>query len=203
MSILKKGHNMFSGIVAVKKPITSIEEKEGNLLIAIEQPADWTLEIGESVLVDGICSTVIEQGPVFVVNYMPETLAKTTIGSKKVGDALNLERSLRLSDVLSGHLVSGHIDTVGVLKNLITDDGAVVMEYSFPAEFGNYLVDKGSICINGVSLTVVKANPDSFTVALIPHTLEVTNLSDLKVGDKVNLEFDLLAKYVAKQLGKA
>lgn len=192
---------MFSGITAAAMPIITIEEKNGNLETVVTKPEDWQFEIGESVLVDGICSTVVSQDTTsFHVTYMEETRKKTHINSKKAGDTLNLERSLRLNDILSGHLVTGHIDTTGTVTNIKTDPGSTTITFSFPQQFSQYLVNKGSIAVNGVSLTVIDPTNTEFTVSLIPHTLEVTNLDNLVEGDAVNLEFDIFAKYIEKMM---
>jgi len=187
---------MFSGITEIKMPIKRIAENKGNLLIEIVKPPKWKLNIGESVLVDGICSTVINKNSSFLVEYMPETLSKTNISLRKKGEQVNLEKSLRLSDVLSGHLVTGHIDTAGKVKNITTAGNSKVIEFGFKGNFSKYLVNKGSVAVNGVSLTVVNTGKKSFTVSLMPHTLKITNLGELKIGDTVNLEFDMIAKYL-------
>ena len=189
---------MFSGITEIKIPINKISQNKGNLLVEIKKPLKWNLKIGESVLVDGICSTVIKDGRSFQVEYMPETLSKTNIKERKVGDQVNLERSLKLNDVLSGHLVTGHIDTTGFVKRITKAGNSKVIEFIFKGNFSKYLVSKGSVAINGVSLTIVKAFKNNFTVSLIPHTLKVTNIGELKKGDKVNLEFDIIAKYLER-----
>jgi riboflavin synthase len=192
---------MFSGITAISTPITKIIDQNGNLDITITKPVDWQFEIGESVLVDGICSTVVEQSlESFAVTYMAETRSKTHINNQKVGDRLNLERSLRLNDILSGHLVTGHVDTTGTVITIQVDPGSTTLTFSFPTEFSHYLVNKGSITVNGVSLTVIDPTDTHFKVSLIPHTLQVTNLDSLQKGDAVNLEFDIFAKYIEKMV---
>ncbi len=189
---------MFSGITEIKMPIKKIANQKGNLLAEIKKPLKWKLKVGESVLVDGICSTIIKTGANFKVEYMPETLSKTNIGERKIGDNVNLERSLKLNDLLSGHLVTGHIDLTGRVKKIKNSGNSKVIEFSVDKKFAKYLVNKGSVAVNGVSLTVVKAGNNSFSVSLIPHTLKITNLGGLKIGDTVNLEFDVIAKYLER-----
>ncbi len=195
---------MFTGIVACKVPIVAITDQATAKQLSLTKPTDWQLTIGESITVDGICSTVIETDQSsFRVHYMEETLAKTMIGQKVVGQSVNLERSLKLQDLMSGHMVSGHIDMTGSVTAIESLPGSRVIRFSYPAAFSRYLITKGSIAVNGVSLTVVSVEPESFTVALIPHTLEVTNLGELTVGEPVNLEFDMLAKYLERLMEPA
>lgn len=189
---------MFTGIIASTQPIQAIQEKNGNKLFRIATPKDWQFAIGESVNVDGVCSTVIEQtDDAFTVEYMPETLKLTTLGDAQQSTSVNLERSLTLGDMLSGHIVSGHVDATGVVQAIEQEGESyrVTITHTEP----QYLIHKGSVTINGVSLTVIEPDESSFTVALIPHTWDNTNLSDLTVGSHVNLEYDLFAKYALKQ----
>lgn len=192
---------MFTGIVERACVIQSIE---GDLTgkrfeIAYEgtQP-----EIGESVLVDGVCSTIIAtQKGRFTVQYMPETLRLTTLDSKHVGDLVNIERSMTMTTLLSGHVVSGHVDATAALESIAPDGNAFTLTFALASEDGaQYLVHKGSVAINGVSLTVIMPTRRTFSVSLIPHTWQVTNLHTLKVHDLVNIEFDMIAKYVERQL---
>lgn len=199
--------------------ISEISENKGNLLFSIEKPDSWELSIGESIMIDGICSTVIfseqrsaigDKNGNFTVEYMPETINKTNIGERKAGDFVNLERSLRLNDLLSGHMVSGHVDTTGKVSNIIVQENSKVIDFTYKGDFDRFLVEKGSIAVNGISLTVFDISDQrsaigdkvegKFSVSLIPHTLDNTNLGELKTGDTVNLEFDLIAKYVNKAI---
>jgi riboflavin synthase len=189
---------MFTGIIAARQHILSIEEKNGNNLFLVETPPGWTFTIGESVNVDGVCSTVIEQSTDgYTVEYMPETLKVATLGESVPGDTVNLERSLTMGDMLSGHIVSGHVDAQGQLTTVVTEGDSHLM--TFTHDSPQYLIHKGSVTINGVSLTVIDPTETTFSVAIIPHTWDNTNLSKLSVGSKVNLEYDLFAKYAQQQ----
>lgn len=153
------------------------------------------LKAGDSLAIDGVCLTVTEvDRPSFSVQAVESTLRETTLGSMKFGDKLNLERSLSLSDRLGGHFVSGHIDTVGVIRERV--GGSFTMEVA--SRFSPLLVEKGSVAINGVSITVSRIQGNRFSFSLIPYTLKATNLGEKRVGDRVNVEFDLLGKYLTK-----
>ena len=201
---------MFSGIVETIGTIERIEESEAVTRFTINsRQITERLSIGDSVSTEGVCLTVIEiSGDDFSVEAIPETLRLTSLGDMKEGDGVNLELSLTLMDGLGGHLVSGHVDGTGVRLDGPIDgyqarpleEGEVIHWYSAPEALTRYLVPKGSITIQGVSLTVVDVTRKSFSVALIPHTLEVTTLGQLQVGGRVNLEADMIAKYVAEQL---
>jgi riboflavin synthase len=159
------------------------------------------LVLGESVAVNGACLTVITQdAETFAFQAGPETLERTNLGKLLPGHAVNLERALALGDRLGGHIVTGHIDTVGTLCERAPNGDWQTLRFRFPPEWGALLVSKGSVAIDGVSLTVVDADPDSLSVMLIPHTLAHTTLGERVLGDAVNLEFDLLAKHVQKLL---
>lgn len=197
---------MFSGIIRACEPIVHIDERNGIRRYTIQVPLDWQLSIGESVAVDGVCSTVVGVGsPHMSVEYMPETLRITTLKSKEKNDIVNLERSLLLGDFVSGHLVSGHVDTTGIITETRTEEDSHVLTIAHPTEYAQYIIPKGSIAINGVSLTVIDPLKDCFSVAVIPHTWTHTNLSTLTAGSRVNLEYDMIAKYVAQHIshGKA
>lgn len=188
---------MFTGIIGATQPVTTIVESEGNTTFTITKPADWTLAVGESVSIDGVCSTVLTKAQdSFDVEYIPETLRLTTLGDRTSGDRLNLERSITLNDVLSGHMVAGHVDATGTLAAIAKDGGS----YRLTITHHNpqYVISKGSIAVNGISLTVIDPTDDAFTVAIIPHTWEQTNLSQLQEGSRVNLEYDMIAKYIER-----
>jgi riboflavin synthase len=159
--------------------------------------------IGESVSVNGVCLTVVEAGTgLACFEVGPETLTKTDLGLLESGQSVNLERALRVGDSLGGHFVTGHIDCVGTILDKVQDGDWLTVWFGFPKDFGALLVEKGSIAVDGVSLTVVEVREDSFSVMLIPHTRDNTTLGPKQPGDAVNLEFDLLAKHVRKLLGK-
>jgi riboflavin synthase len=192
---------MFTGIISACSPINNIVERNGIRVLTIALPPQWDIQIGESIAVDGVCSTIVSVTPQdFVVEYMPESLRITTLKSKQKNGIVNLERSLRLHDVVSGHLVSGHIDCVATVSGIEQDQGSHVLTITYPERFASYLISKGSGAINGISLTVVDVSETQFSVAIIPHTWEYTTLQTLVVNDSVNIEFDQVAKYIAKHL---
>ena len=159
------------------------------------------LQIGESMNINGACQTVIKVKPdSFVVESVKETLKRSNLDLLKKGDRVNLERALKLSDRLGGHLLTGHVDCTAEIKSITTDGNSSVFEFSLPPEYSALVVEKGSIAINGISLTVAELKKSSFTVAIIPFTLKMTNLRDKRVKDIVNLEFDLFGKYVKRML---
>lgn len=159
-----------------------------------------SLELGESIAVDGACLTVAElddEGR-FAVEASPETLARTTLGDRQVGDAVHLERALAVGERLGGHFVTGHVDGIGELRDRRRDENAWLLDFEAPDAVARYLVEKGSITVDGVSLTVNEVDGAHFGVAIIPHTAEQTNLADYRPGRRVNLEADLIGKYVDK-----
>jgi riboflavin synthase len=159
------------------------------------------LEVGESIAVDGVCLTVTALLPDgFVADVSPETLACTTLGELRAGGRVNLERALRLADRLGGHLVSGHIDCIASVRQRYQDDNAIRFEFAATAAAMRYIVEKGSVAVNGISLTVNRVESDRFTVAVIPHSLANTTLKDCQVGNRVNIETDMIGRYVERLL---
>ncbi|MFO7768613.1 MAG: riboflavin synthase [bacterium] len=201
---------MFTGIVETMGTVRSRQDgREKTRFEVLSAQVTSDLEIGDSVAVEGCCLTVVGiEGEGFAVEAIPETLRLTSLGELGEGDRVNLEQALRLEDRLGGHLVSGHVDGVGVrlegspegFEAAQREEEEVIHWYTSPPAVRPYLVPKGSITVQGVSLTVVEVAPEAFSVALIPHTLEVTTLGTLESGDRVNLEADMIAKYVAEQL---
>jgi riboflavin synthase len=197
---------MFTGIIEAFGHITAIEREGSNAHFTVASPISSELKIDQSVAHNGVCLTVValdEQA--HRVTAIDETLRRSNLGQLQVGDLVNLERAMRANARLDGHLVQGHVDTTGNCTEVQTLDGSWVysFEYDFLPEY--LLVDKGSICVNGVSLTVVKpdvleGNKGHFSVAIIPYTFEHTNFKNLKKGSTVNLEFDVIGKYVARQM---
>jgi riboflavin synthase len=180
-----------------------IEEKAGRRFFLIWPGLTEPLAIGESLAVNGCCLTVVASaGERFEVQAGPETLVRTNLGDKQAGDCVNLERSLRVGDRLGGHFVQGHIDTTASLRERRRDGEWEFLGFALEATWTPLLVSKGSIAVDGVSLTLVDVWPDGFSVMLIPHTLSVTTLGLIKPGGRVNIETDILAKHVAKLLGK-
>ena len=193
---------MFTGLVEATGKITEIEAQGPGMRIVVNA-GDLAngVEIGDSIANNGCCLTVIEaNGPYLAFEAGPETLSKTSLGGKQVGDSVNLERSLQVGDRLGGHLVTGHVDARGILDERTDDEEWSTFWFQVPETLIRQMAPKGSITVEGVSLTLVDVEADRFCVALIPHTLEVTTLGGLQPGDTVNLETDLLAKYVEQQL---
>jgi riboflavin synthase len=194
---------MFTGIITATGKVTSASRVRGSLRVGIEKPRGWNLKLGDSVNVNGICSTVSRlTAKTFEVEYMPETLKITTAAAFTKGACVNLERSLRLDDRLDGHLVQGHVDTTGVALAIKRAANSAVITIKFPTRYKKFIAKKGSVCVNGVSLTVAEAGKDWFNVALVRYTLENTNLQNLAKNDKVNLEVDMLARYLDALLAK-
>jgi len=193
---------MFSGIIQSKAKVLSVVRRKDIVLVTIHRPKGWKFAIGQSVAIDGICSTVVAQpSESFSVEYMPETLRMTTAAFIKRGDEVNLERSLRYGDFVDGHFVQGHVDGVGTVKETRRRDESVEITLSIPKHLARYVALKGSIAVNGVSLTVAKVSRADITVALIPHTLSETNLGSISKGTKVNVETDILARYLEPLAG--
>lgn len=195
---------MFTGIIEEVGEIEYISSdiKSKNLKIKAEKVLK-DLKIGDSVNINGACQTVIEVKPnSFAAQAVEETLKRTNLGKLKKGDRVNLERSLRFSDRLGGHLISGHIDCIAEIKSINSAGDSLIFEISFPLEYADLLVEKGSVTVEGISLTIAGLKKSSFIVSVIPFTLKTTNLKEKKVKDTVNLEFDILGKYVKKMLNQ-
>jgi riboflavin synthase len=192
---------MFTGIIQSMSSVVATSSKEACFVVRIKKPAGWKLSLGQSVSVDGVCSTVTLLRPSFFeVEYMPETLAKTTVRSFEKNTKMNLERSLTLHDFIDGHLVSGHVDGCGVVQKIEVKGNTKEITITIPKELKKYIATKGSVTMNGVSLTVARAEKNTFRVALIPYTLEHTNLGLLEKGSHVNVEIDVVARYVEKMI---
>jgi riboflavin synthase len=194
---------MFTGIVIATGRVASITAKDGDLDLGIEAAAlDLKrVAVGDSVSVSGVCLTATRiDGGVFRADVSRETLAKTTLGTLAAGRRVNLEPSLRAGDPLGGHLVSGHVDAVGTLADLVKDARSSRLRFELPQALMRYVAAKGSICIDGVSLTVNEVSGRTFEVNIIPHTHEVTTLGELAVGDGANVEIDLVARYLERLL---
>jgi riboflavin synthase len=193
---------MFTGLVDALGTVHAVHPDGAGRRLAIHEPRYRPdLQLGESVAVSGVCLTVAAfEGEAFVFQAGPETLARTTLGGLRPGDRVNLERSLRAGDRLGGHFVQGHVDGVGRVLERQRDGEWETVWFAAPPDLAAQLVPKGSVAVDGVSLTVVAALPDRFSVALIPHTLAHTTLGGRRPGDPVNLETDILGKYVLKAL---
>ena len=193
---------MFSGLVEhLGQVVEIIDDAPGKRIVVDAGPVASDVRIGDSIANNGCCLTVVHiDGAKLSFDAGPETLAKTNLGELKVGAPVNLERSLRLSDRLGGHLVTGHVDAIGRIDEREDDADWSTIWFKVPSPLTLQMASKGSITVDGVSLTLVDVTDDRFSVALIPHTLSVTTLGRKQLGDSVNLETDLLAKYVARQL---
>jgi riboflavin synthase len=187
---------MFTGIINHSGIIDSLENLESGARLRLRTTDETPFVRGESVAVSGVCLTVLPEDRVLVADVSNETLARTTLGALTSGAKVNVERAMALGDRLGGHLVQGHVDCVGALLSMKAEGEFAVYRWSVPNEYAELVVDKGSIAVDGVSLTVVEPDGVSFGAALIPETLRRTNLGDVKVGDRVNLELDMIAKYV-------
>jgi riboflavin synthase len=192
---------MFTGIIIATGRVASLAEKGGDLELGIDAAAlDFKrIAIGDSVSVQGVCLTVTRmQETRLYADVSRETMAKTTLGTLSAGSRVNLEPSLRAGDALGGHWVSGHVDAVGKLKTLVQDARSWRLEFELPAPLMRFVAPKGSICVDGVSLTVNKVEGRRFDVNIIPHTLKATTLGELKVDDGVNIEIDVIARYIER-----
>ena len=192
---------MFTGIIEALGEVRAIAESGTNKTFWIRTPLTAEFKVDQSIAHDGVCLTVEEiDGDWYKVTAVEETLNKTALHRWDKGTYVNLERSLLLTSRLDGHFVQGHVDTTGVCQNIENRDGSYAITFSFPHAFAGFLIEKGSVCVNGISLTAFNVTDSSFSVAIIPYTWEHTNLQDLKTGDAVNLEFDLIGKYILRKL---
>lgn len=196
---------MFTGIIMATGRLVSITARGGDLELGIDAALDLKrLALGDSVSVEGVCLTVTRlDGTVFYADVSRETMAKTTLGTLGQGARVNLEPSLRVGDPLGGHLVSGHVDAVGTLTAVDQDARSWRLQFELPAPLMRYVARKGSICVNGVSLTVNAVSGCRFDVNIIPHTHEVTTLGGLHAGDGVNVEIDIIARYLERLMTQA
>ncbi len=193
---------MFTGIIESLGIVKSIKKIQSNLDIEIESTLTPELKIDQSIAHNGVCLTVtnLREGKSYEVTAIDETLQKTNLGKLKVGDKINIERSMQMNGRIDGHIVQGHVDQIGTCIAREDHEGSWIYSFEYDASLGNVTVEKGSICINGVSLTVVNSGMGQFSVAIIPYTYEHTNFHQIEVGTVVNLEFDVIGKYVQKIL---
>ena len=190
---------MFTGIIETLGKVTILLHDQGNVHITVASDISDELKIDQSVAHNGVCLTVVAVADgTHTVTAIAETLNKTNIGDLKVGDPVNLERCMQMNARLDGHIVQGHVDQTAICTNYTELEGSWEYTFEYDASKGNVTVEKGSICINGISLTVVNSKDNSFSVAIIPYTFEHTNLQNVRVGHTVNLEFDIIGKYVAR-----
>jgi riboflavin synthase len=190
---------MFTGIIENKAQLIEIKPNQSNISFVFESTLTGEFRIDQSVSHNGVCLTIEHiEGNQYQVTAIEETLQKTSLGILKVGDFVNLERSMKADARFDGHIVQGHVDQIGFCKKITDLNGSWQVDIEYDKTLGNITVEKGSICLNGISLTVFNSIENSFSVAIIPYTWTHTNLHALKVGDKVNLEFDIVGKYLAK-----
>ncbi len=193
---------MFTGIIESLGRVREVAAKGTNKVFWIESALAPQLKVDQSIAHNGVCLTVEEVTPAsYRVTAVAETLSKTALGAWVNGSVLNLERSLLPSSRLDGHFVQGHVDTKGKCERIKNCSGSWELQFSFPKKFGQLIIEKGSICVDGISLTAFSVKKNSFKVAVIPYTWQHTNLHKLKEGQPVNLEFDVLGKYIQKSLG--
>jgi len=189
---------MFTGIIEEIAEVVALEKEGSNLHMTLKSSITKELKIDQSVAHNGVCLTVVEiNGGEYTVTAIKETLEKSNLGLLKVGSKVNMERCMKLGDRLDGHMVQGHVDQTAKCTEIKEEKGSYVFTFKHK-ESDNMTVGKGSVCVNGVSLTVVNSKDTSFSVALIPYTFEHTNFKTLKIGDMVNIEFDILGKYISK-----
>lgn len=190
---------MFTGIVEAIGRVEDIHKEQENFHFTISAPFVSELKIDQSIAHNGVCLTVVSiDNDNYTVTAIAETLQRSNLGNLKVGNIVNLERCMKLGDRLDGHIVQGHVDQTATCADIKNEDGSWKFFFSYDPGLKNITVSKGSICINGVSLTVVDSEKDRFSVAIIPYTFENTAFKNLKKGDTVNLEFDVIGKYVAR-----
>lgn len=192
---------MFTGIIKSVGTIKTVKSLDGGKEITIASDFAGKVQVDQSISINGVCHTATAVGKgAFTVQSVEETLRKTNIGDLAEGDRVNLERSLRADQLMDGHIVQGHVDATGSIQKITQEGTDRLITIRYPEKYANLIVGRGSVAIDGISLTVASETADTFTVAIIPYTYEHTNLCDKAIGDTVNLEFDVLGKYVVKYL---
>ncbi|TNE72626.1 riboflavin synthase [bacterium] len=192
---------MFTGIIESLGTVKGKKPLKGGIEFDIEAPFTHEIQIDDSICTSGVCLTVVKKaGSVYSVQAVEETLRKTTLGSVQIGQKVNLERCLTPQSRLDGHIVQGHVDIVGTVKSIQNEGANWLITISYPDEFRDLIVGRGSIAVDGISLTIAREQANEFTLAIIPYTWEHTTLHERKVGDSINLEFDILGKYVVRFL---
>ena len=190
---------MFTGIIEDLGTIEKLQKEGGNLNLTISSSITTELKIDQSIAHNGVCLTIVDiDSEKYTVTAIQETLDKTNLGILDKGDKVNLERAMKLGDRLDGHIVQGHVDQTGTCISVIEENGSWIYTFEYGSEKDNITIEKGSITINGVSLTVVNSKLNEFSVAIIPYTYEHTTFHSIKEGDKVNLEFDVIGKYIKR-----
>ena len=194
---------MFTGIIETVAKISNITQNKTNLNISFKSPITNEFKIDQSVSHNGICLTVVEiNNDEYSVTAIDETIKKSTISKWKIGDLINIERAMKIGDRLDGHMVQGHVDQIAICSEVLEQNGSWIFKFEYPPS-ENITVEKGSISVNGISLTVINSKKNTFSVAIIPYTFNNTSFKNLKVGDHVNLEFDIIGKYLKKMISKS
>ena len=190
---------MFTGIIEAFGKVVNLKKDQENLHLRLDSPLTRELKIDQSLAHNGVCLTVVDtSGDQYTVTAIQETLEKTNLGKLKIGDLVNLERAMMMNSRLDGHIVQGHVDQTGFCSEIDFRQGSWFFEFEYDQHQKNITIEKGSICVNGVSLTVVKSNLNKFSVAIIPYTYDHTNFHQIQKGDAVNIEFDMIGKYISK-----
>ena len=190
---------MFTGIIEELAQVVKIEKEQENLHLTLKSSITSELKIDQSVAHNGVCLTVVEiENDLYTVTAIKETIDKSNIGLLKVDDKVNIERSMVMNGRIDGHIVQGHVDETGICVGIVEEDGSTVFTFEYGSKMKNITIEKGSITVNGVSLTVVNSETNRFSVAIIPFTLAHTTFNQLVIGSVVNLEFDVIGKYVSK-----
>ena len=190
---------MFTGIIETLGIIKDLRKVDENIHITVSSSITNELKIDQSVAHNGVCLTVVAiENDTYTVTAIQETIRKTNVGDWQLNDVVNLERAMKLGDRLDGHIVQGHVDQIGICKSIEDTDGSWRFTFEYDSSLNNITIEKGSITVNGVSLTVVDSKINEFSVAIIPYTFEHTNFKNFKLDSKINLEFDVIGKYVAK-----
>ncbi|MDA9341743.1 riboflavin synthase [Flavobacteriaceae bacterium] len=190
---------MFTGIIESMGEIISLTSEGSNVHIEVKSKITHELKIDQSLAHNGVCLTVVEiNGNNYIVTAIKETLDKSNIGDLKVGNLVNLERSMKLQERLDGHIVQGHVDQTAICTNILKEKGSAYYTFQYEDTYSNVTIEKGSVTVNGVSLTVVNSKENEFSVAIIPYTVAHTNFKEFETGTKVNLEFDVIGKYIKR-----
>lgn len=193
---------MFTGIIEALGEVKKIEHEQNNIHFYIQSPISSELKVDQSVSHNGVCLTVVQvDHDTHQVTAIQETLQRSNLGDLSIGDVVNLERCTKADGRFDGHIVQGHVDQKAVCVQIDDQGGSKLFTFQYDPESGNITVEKGSVTVNGISLTVVDSLQDKFSVAIIPYTMENTNLKNISIGDSVNIEFDIVGKYIAKLLG--
>lgn len=193
---------MFTGLVEGMATVSALEKSGGGIRLSIKPGSEMEVRLGDSICVNGVCLTVIKQNRAITFEVSPETMKSTNLGELNINDTVNLERALRLTDRLGGHIVTGHVDGVGTIIDKRPAGEYTFYTFKAPSEILRYTVQKGSVTVDGISLTVTELDAKSFSVAIIPHTLTATTLGRKGIGDRVNLEADIIGKYIEKLMNK-